>query len=259
MNIRKRFNAGELKHEAILWMIIGPIMLFHLFFMGFGAFLLIPVCVAYAVLSLLLFLRTLNFGYLVKANLFMVLLVFLSLILLKAKIVLVFFAAIAALMVLTALIILIVQGYYRWKTTALFELAAMPVKEVKNGYTGRPLPVGKISYKWDELIRFSKFIRQNLISVVYFDTDKVVFGLNHSKFKLVTFDKEYTIGSWVSFDKQGNISVHISSNDYQKYKDAYAFDQLCENLGKLYQEFFSLHKNHKEKEILKRLNLTRIN
>lgn len=254
-----KLKSNEIKSEVILWLIIGPIMLLHLLFFGFGAFIFIPVCIAYGLVSLLLFLRTLNFGYLVKLVMFAVIMAFIGMILFKASIVLIFFTGVLSLLLLVILIILIFNRYYKWKTTELFELAALPVKDVKNGYTNRPRPTGKMDYSWEQLLNFSNFIRSNMISVVYFENDKIVFGLNHSRFKLITFNRDYLVGSWVSFDKQGNISVHIAADDYQNYKDAYAFDQLCENLGKVYRELFVLFIANKKQEILQKLNINRIN
>ena len=49
----------------------------------------------------------------------------------------------------------------------------------------------------------------------------------------------------------------ISAQDYQNYKDAYAFDQLCNSLGSLYAGFFRAFAERKESEILKRLDYIR--
>jgi len=254
-----KLKSNELKSEVIIWLIIGPIMLLHLLFFGFGAFIFIPVCIAYGIMSMLLFLRTLNFGYFIKILLFSALMIFIIFILLKFSLALIFFAGVWAIMVLVTLVILILNRYYKWKTTELFELAARPVKDIKNGFTNRPLPTGKLDYQWNELVSFSNFIRSNLISVVYYEKDKIVFGLNHSRIKLALFSKDYAMGSWVSFDRQGNVSVHISADDYQQYRDAYAFDQLCENLGKVYREMFVLYRSNRKKEILQKLNVNRVN
>jgi len=190
---------------------------------------------------------------------FMVLIVFIVMLLLKASIGLIFFTGVFTLLILVVLVILILNRYYKWKTTELFELAARPVNDIKNGYTNRPLPTGKMDYSWEELLNFSNFIRSNLISVVYFEKDKIVFGLNHSRFKLITFSKDYMVGSWVSFDRHGNVSVHISADDYQNYKDAYAFNQLCENMGKVYGELFVLFRTKRKNEILQKLHINRVN
>jgi len=257
MNVYSKLKSEELRAEAVVWMVIGPMMLLFLLFFGIGILMVIPICIVYGLVSFLLFLRTLNTGYMIKSILFLFLMIFVVFLFLTGPGIFTIFTGIMAALSLIWLIIMIINRDYKWRTRELFELAAMPVDEVKNGYTARPMPTGQLDYKWEELIRFSHFIRSNLISVAYFEKEKVVFGLNHSKFKLITFSRDYSQDSWVAFDKQGNISVHISAQDYQNYKDAYAFDQLCNSLGSLYAGFFRAFAERKESEILKRLDYIR--
>ena len=258
MNVYSKLKSEELRTEAVIWMVIGPIMLLFLLFFGIGILLVIPICIVYGLVSFLLFLRTLNTGYMIKTMMFLFLMVSVISLFLTGTAIFTLFAWIITLLSLIWLIFMISNRDYKWRTRELLELAAMPVEEVKNGYTDRPMPTGKLDYKWEELIRFSNFIRRNLISVVYYENEKVVFGLNHSKFKLITFSGDYSQDSWVAFDKQGNISVHISAENYRLFKDAYAFDQLCDTLGNVYADFFRLFQQGKESEILKRLDFIRI-
>jgi len=257
MNNKSKFKLEEIKTELIVWSIAGPIMLLFILFFGIGILLLIPVCIAYGVVSMLLFIRTFNFGYVIKVLLFLFLTTFILLLFLNSSVIYLFFSGIIVLTFLILLIFLISNRYFKWKTTDLFELTAMPVKEVENGFTARPMHTGRIIFSWDELINFSSFISRNLISVVYYEKDKVVFGLNHSKYKLMTFSKDYSMDSWVAIDRTGNVNVHITKSDYNMFKDAYAFDQLCDTLGNVYADFFRLFQQGKKTEILKKLNNAR--
>ena len=46
----------------------------------------------------------------------------------------------------------------------IFELAASPLNEVENGFTGRPYPIGKWQYTMNEIAEFSKFLQKNMIA-----------------------------------------------------------------------------------------------
>jgi len=168
-----------------------------------------------------------------------------------------FFGAVSLLFVIWLFILIGIRDY-KWRTTELLELAAMPVNKIEEGYSMRPMPAGKVEYQWSEMLRFSKFIRRNLISVPYHEKGKVIFSLNRSRLKLISFSSNYIKDSWVAFDQKGNISVHISKTDYMLYKDKYAFDQLSNSLGVLYSEFLRLFQEDNEAEIIKRIDFIRI-
>ena len=74
MNVYSKLKSEELRAEAIVWMVIGPMMLLFLLFFGIGILLVIPICIVYGLVSFLLFLRTLNTGYMIKSILFLFLL-----------------------------------------------------------------------------------------------------------------------------------------------------------------------------------------
>lgn len=258
MYFERKFNTNSGRNETIFWMILGPLLVVLTFLYGFSMILFSPFCIAYSVLSLLLFIRTRNMGYMVKSLMFLFLSVFFILLLFIGYHILTLVFGGLSLIFMVLLFILIGIRDYKWRTTEMLELAAMPVKEVKNGYTMRPMPAGKADFEWNELLRFSRFIRRNLISVPYHDKDKVIFSLNRSRLKLISFSSDYIQDSWVSFDKSGQISVHISKDDYKMYKDNYAFDQLCNSLGNLYSEFFELFRENRESEIIKQIDIIRV-
>ena len=65
---------------------------------------------------------------------------------------------------------------------------------------------------------------------------------------------DYTDETWVAFDNNGNVSVNISHRDYLEYKEALAFDQLCESLGNLFVEFVEMYHRGEGVRIIDRLN-----
>ncbi len=143
----------------------------------------------------------------------------------------------------------------KWRREEMLELAAKPVRECQNGFTGRPYPLGKASYSKDELRQFSKFLLRRLIAVPYVEHDRVVLAITgHYIDHILKIRKDYSRDTRVVFDYNGSISVHIIKDDYTRYKDELSFDRLCESLGNLFKEFLELHKKGEEVRIMDRLN-----
>jgi len=157
------------------------------------------------------------------------------------------------------IIYLFVGKKLKWRTREILELAAMPVSETKNGFSGRPLPSGKIKGTSFEIKSFAEFLQKNLIALPCFEDRKVVFSLISSYSKQIGLKRGYSDGSWVSFDEDGNVAVLITKNDYLKYKDVFSFDQLCASLGNLFVEFFELYKNGDGVRIIDRFNALKLN
>ena len=55
--------------------------------------------------------------------------------------------------------------------------------------------------------------------------------------------------SYVAFNKDGNISVHISERDYREYKNQLSFDQLCASFSTLFKQFLEYYKEGNEDRI----------
>jgi hypothetical protein len=254
----RKIKTFQAKNELVLWMVMGPILLVFLFLFGFGVLLFVPVLIVYCILTLLLFLRTLNMGYLLKSMLFFSLMIFALSIFFTGASVLTWTVGVFSVFLLISLIAVIVIREHRWRTTAVLEMAAMPVEEIREGYSMRPMPAGMLSYTWEELILFAGFVRKNLISVTHYELDKVVFTLDHSMGKLLSFGSADVRDTWVAFDRKGNISVHISKKDYDKFDKKYAFDELCSSLGEVYKSFFELFKEGKSQEIIRKLDILRL-
>jgi hypothetical protein len=56
-----------------------------------------------------------------------------------------------------------------------------------------------------------------------------------------------------------SLANFISRNDYMRYQDTYSFDQLCYNLGRLFIDFFELHRKGEGIRIINRLNSLKMN
>ena len=145
----------------------------------------------------------------------------------------------------------------KWKGRELFELASMSIEPQSDGFTGRPHPAGKAEYTRSELTGFAQFLRKNLIAMPYFEENRIVFVpvkmeeefgyiFNPAKFK--------ESRSWIAFDFQGNVTVNVSKRDYIGYKEELSFDQICDNLGKLFIEFMKYYRKGEAERILYKLN-----
>lgn len=141
------------------------------------------------------------------------------------------------------LVILTLTKRIKWRGREVLELAAIPVEDVGNGYTSRPLPAGRTEFTQNQIMEFAEFALENLIAVPYVGKDRVVFvpvPMGKEFGFIMGLKNDYTDETWVAFDFEGNVSVNISHRDYMNYKEALSFDQLCESMGNLFIEFVEL-------------------
>ena len=109
--------------------------------------------------------------------------------------------------------------------------------------SGRIVEVGKGIHKFEE-------------------GDRVVFVVVNmgDEYRLpLGFSSDYSECSWITVDRQGNVSVQISRKDYLRYKQALAFDQLTESLGELFIDYFERFKRGEGERIIYELNSVRSN
>ena len=133
----------------------------------------------------------------------------------------------------------------------LFNLAAEHVHEAFNGYTGRPYSACKIDYTKDEIRGFARFMGGKNIAKSIMQENVVIlaFSMGISPLK----QPELQQVSYVSFDNEGNISVHISEYDYTRFKEELTFDQLCASLGDVFKRFLEYYKTGLEARIINEL------
>jgi len=151
------------------------------------------------------------------------------------------------------------SGRTKWRYREVLELAAQPVDETTDGYTGRPKAIGRVETSESELKSFASFLIKNLIAIPYVESDRVVFSMGMTLRHRLGLRNDYAGFTHVIFKHDGSVSAFISKGDYLKYKDQFAFDQLCENLGNLFIEFFHFYKNGESVRIMDRLNALKLN
>jgi len=145
----------------------------------------------------------------------------------------------------------------KWKGREVFELASISTEPLPDGFTERPRPAGRTDYSKDELIGFAKFLSSNLIAMPYFEENGIVFvpvKMEDEFGYMFTPEKFRQNRSWIAFDFTGNVTANISKKDYIGYKEELSFDQLCENLGKLFIEFMQYYRKGEAERIVDKLN-----
>ena len=159
------------------------------------------------------------------------------------------------------LLYLVFTRQAKWRGREVFELASMKIESDKDGFTSRPRPVGKSEFLHDELKGFAFFMKKNLVAMPFYEENKIIFvpvkGGDEFSFLLnpSSFRQKRT---WIAFDYEGYITVNISRTDYLNYKDELSFDQLCENLGKLFAEFMSYYRKGEAGRIIFKLDELRL-
>jgi len=145
----------------------------------------------------------------------------------------------------------------KWKGREIFELASMSIEPQPDGFTERPHPSGRSEYTRNDLIGFAEFLRKHLVAMPYFEENRVVFvpvKMEDEFGYLFNPEKFRQNRSWIAFDFQGNVTVNISRIDYLDYKEELSFDQLCDNLGKLFIEFLKYYRKGEADRIVNKLN-----
>jgi hypothetical protein len=149
----------------------------------------------------------------------------------------------------------------KWRGREVLELAAETVEETGNGYTSRPRPVGKLEYNPEQVHAFARFASRHLIALPYYtpkNTTLVLVKMGEEFGRLLGLSGDYRDATWVNFDFDGEVSVHISQRDYLEYREPLAFDQLCASLGQVFIDFFDLYKKGEGVRAIDRMDDLRI-
>lgn len=133
----------------------------------------------------------------------------------------------------------------------VLELAARPVEGTAAGFTSRPYPSGSATCTREELDNFSRFLMRHWIATAYPEAERVVlviggFSWHHFFRGKMDFPKL----TYVAFGNDGKVSVNISLEDYQKYREQLTFEQLCASLGSLMMRFLAYHQTGQAEKIL---------
>jgi hypothetical protein len=145
----------------------------------------------------------------------------------------------------------------KFRGREILELAALPVKPEPDGFTERPRPSGKASYTREELLGFAEFLHRSHVAWAYLEGERVVLApVRRLGFAyLYGWDvPDYRDRTWVTFDFEGNVSAHISREDYLDYREELGFDELCESLGRLFIDFLEQFRRGDGARVIDRLN-----
>ena len=151
----------------------------------------------------------------------------------------------------------ILAGHERYEMNArrLFKLAADSIMETSAGFTARPYSAGSTDYTFETLQGFARFLNsKRIVNPVY--REQGIYMTISLGISPMT-DPEPEKVSYVLFDKEGKITVHISAFDYRQYTKRFTFDQLCESLGSTFHRFLEYYKEGYEERIINELKSVR--
>ncbi len=149
----------------------------------------------------------------------------------------------------------------KWRGREVFELAAEGVEEMGNGFTDRPRPVGKVAYSPQQMQDFARYLARHLVALPYRTSKNITLvpiKMGDEFGRLLGLNGDYRDATWVNFDMNGDVSVHIAQKDYLDYRQPLAFDQLCKSLGQVFIEFFELFTRGEGVRIIDRMDDLRI-
>jgi len=140
-------------------------------------------------------------------------------------------------------------------TRRLFKLASELIFEISNGFTSRPYSAGTAEYSREEILGFARLLSgKNIVrTIVKKGSVILTFSMGISPLKYPDIKKI----SYVSFDYEGNISVHISKYDYKRYKETLKFNELCDSLGNVFKRFLTYYQNGNDDRIITELKSLR--
>lgn len=167
--------------------------------------------------------------------------------------------AVAALWI--CMLYLVLTRQIKWRGREIMKLAGDPVQDTQDGYTERPLPVGKREYTRQDIVAFADFARRHLIALPHVTDDKVVLvpvKMGNEFAHILGLHPDYADDTWVSFDSKGEISAHISREDYLEFIETLSFDQLCASLGNLFGDFLELFRRGEQARIIDRMNAAKV-
>jgi hypothetical protein len=155
------------------------------------------------------------------------------------------------------IISLVITRRLKWRGREIFELAGESVDEAGNGYTSRPRPVGKVEYSLQQMHAFSHFCARHLIALTYVTSKNITLvpiKMGEEFGRLLGLSVDYRDATWVNFDVNGEVSVHIAQKDYLDYREPLAFDQLCTSLGQVFIDFIELYNKGEGVRVIDRMD-----
>ena len=153
------------------------------------------------------------------------------------------------------------QKKLKYRGREIMELAAWDVEEGPESYTERPRPAGMVEYSKYDIIDFGNYLRKILVCQPFLEERRLVLvpiKMGDEFELLYKPNYNYLAKTWIAFDFEGPLSVHISRNDYLDYKEDLAFDHLCESMGQLFITFADFYIRGDKVRIVDRLNSVKV-
>jgi len=150
---------------------------------------------------------------------------------------------------------------FKYRGREILELAAWDVEEGPETYTERPRPAGMVDYSKYDIIDFTNYLKRIMVGMTYQEENRmIIVPLKQGDEWGALYNPNYNYleKTWISFDFEGQVSVHISRKDYLGYKDDLAFDHLCESMGQLFITFAGFYMRGDKVRILDRLNSVKV-
>jgi hypothetical protein len=150
---------------------------------------------------------------------------------------------------------------FNYRGREVMELAAWDVEEGPESYTERPRPAGVVDYSKYDIIDFTNYLKRIMIGMTYLEKNRVLIvpiKYGHEFAALYNPNFNYLENTWISFDFDGQVSVHISRKDYLDYREDLTFDHLCECLGQLMITFADFYMRGDKVRILDRINSVKL-
>ncbi len=146
----------------------------------------------------------------------------------------------------------------KWRGREILELAALPVKPAPDAFTARPLPAGRADYARGEILSFAELLHRNHLAWAYREPDRVVLSpVKQGKAFPYLYGwsvPDYHERTWVAFDFDGNVSAHVSREDYLDFREELSLDALCESLAGLFVGFLEQFRKGEAPRIVERLD-----
>jgi len=144
----------------------------------------------------------------------------------------------------------VLYGHEKLEANArrLFKLASELIYESSDGFTARPFTAGKVKASNGEIMGFARFLSGKSIVKVFYRENGVYLAFSMGKSPLKVTDPHEI--SYVLFDNEENMSVHISEFDYRQYKERLSFDQLCSSLSDVFKRFCKYYNDGNDARII---------
>jgi hypothetical protein len=155
------------------------------------------------------------------------------------------------------LVFMLLTRQTKWRGRDILELAALPVEDRVDSFSGRPRPSGQGDFDRADVLDFAAFARRRQLAMTYPEPGRVVFvplRMGKEFGHLFKRNPGYEEDTWVAFGDDGNVTVNISQEDYIEYREDLDFDQLCQSLADVFLTFFELHRKGQDARILDRLD-----